>query len=413
MAKEKETVGKRLRTTDLIPRILCVFVALIVWLYVMSNDSPDHERTFSGVSIAVENAAILSSEKNLTVISGHGNLADITITGKKNDIVSYSLEDIVASVDVSGIAGPGRHQLSVSVTTPEGSMLRSVYPTSVEVYVDEIATKTIPVKVNISSVQYDQSITLGALTPDVSAVTISGPASVIHAAKEAVVDLALGTVTTSLSARGELQVVTEDGVPVDNPYLSISQSSVGVNIPVYVERELPITVTTRYGYLNAENADITVVPKTIAVRADPKYLTGVESLIVATLDETQLSDNTTRIVSITLPEGLENVSGNKTASISVKHKGTVKKSFAISQIELKNPNELAYTLIADTVNVTMRVPSQIADTLVASDFVLVGELSYSDIRGIVQVPLTVQVPEAYADTVYALGEYTATVNIGR
>ena len=413
MAKEKETVGKRLRTTDLIPRILCVFVALIVWLYVMSNDGPDHERTFSGVSIAVENAAILSSEKNLTVISGHGNLADITITGKKNDIVSYSLEDIVASVDVSGIAGPGRHQLSVSVTTPEGSMLRSVYPTSVEVYVDEIATKTIPVKVNISSVQYDQSITLGALTPDVSAVTISGPASVIHAAKEAVVDLALGTVTTSLSARGELQVVTEDGVPVDNPYLSISQSSVGVNIPVYVERELPITVTTRYGYLNAENADITVVPKTIAVRADPKYLTGVESLIVATLDETQLSDNTTRIVSITLPEGLENVSGNKTASISVKHKGTVKKSFAISQIELKNPNELAYTLIADTVNVTMRVPSQLADTLVASDFVLVGELSYSDIRGIVQVPLTVQVPEAYADTVYALGEYTATVNIGR
>ncbi len=413
MAKEKETVGKRLRTTDLIPRILCVFVALIVWLYVMSNDSPDHERTFSGVSIVVENAAILSSEKNLTVISGHGNLADITITGKKNDIVSYSLEDIVASVDVSGITEPGRHQLSVSVTTPEGSMLRGVYPTSVEVYVDEIATKTIPVKVNISSVQYDQSITLGALTPDVSAVTISGPASVIDAAKEAVVDLALGTVTTSLSARGELQVVTEDGTPVDNPYLSISQSSVGVNIPVYVERELPITVTTRYGYLNAENADITVVPKTIAVRADPKYLTGVESLIVATLDETQLSDNTTRIVSITLPDGLENVSGNKTASISVKHKGTVKKSFAISQIELKNPNELTYTLIADTVNVTMRVPSQIADTLVASDFVLVGELSYSDIRGIVQVPLTVQVPEAYADTVYALGEYTATVNIGR
>ena len=337
-AESKETVRKRLRVTDLIPRILCVFFALVIWLYAMSSDSPDYESTFSGVTVSVENAAVLSSEKNLSVISGYGNLADITITGKKSDVISYSLEDIVASVDVSSITEPGRHHLSVSVTTPEGCMLKNVYPTSIEVYVDEISTKTIPVKVNVTSVQYDQSITLGALTPDVSAVTISGPASVIDAAQTAVVELDLGTVTTSLSARGELQVVTESGIAIDNPYLTISQSSVGVNIPVYVERDLPITVDTKYGYLNAENAEITVVPKTITVRADPKLLVDVDSLTVATLDETKLTDNnTTRIVSITLPEGVENVSGTKTASISIKHKGTVKKSISVSQIELKNP----------------------------------------------------------------------------
>lgn len=413
MANAKETVGKRLRTTDLIPRILCVVLAVILWLYVMSIDSPDYERIFSGVSIAVENAAVLSSEHNLTIITGHGNLADITLTGKKNDIVSYSLEDIVASVDVSGIKAPGRYQLGVSVTTPEGSILHSVYPTSIEVYADEIATKTIPVKVNISSIQYDQSITLGALTPDVSAITVSGPASVIDAAALAIVSLDLGTVTTSLSARGELQVVTAEGAPVDNPYLTLSQSSVGVTIPVYVERDIPITVEPKYGYLTEENSEIRVAPQKITVRADPKHLAGVESLIVATLDETKLEDNTTRIVPITLPEGLENVSGNKTASISVRHKGTVKKDLTVSRIELKNPNDLEYTLIADTVNITVRVPAEFADKLSAAQFTLSGELSYSDIRGIVQVPLRVNVPKEYADTVYALGEYTAMVNIGQ
>ncbi|MBQ4598792.1 MAG: hypothetical protein IJB19_02660 [Clostridia bacterium] len=411
-AESKETVGKRLRVTDLIPRICCVFFALVIWLYAMSSDSPDYESTFSGVTVSVENAAVLSAEKNLSVISGYGNLADITITGKKSDVISYSLEDIVASVDVSGITEPGRHHLSVSVTTPEGCMLKNVYPTSIEVYVDEISTKTIPVKVNVTSVQYDQSITLGALTPDVSAVTISGPASVIDAAQTAIVELDLGTVTTSLSARGELKVVTESGIAIDNPYLTISQSSVGVTIPVYVERDLPITVDTKYGYLNAENAEITVVPKTITVRADPKLLTDVDSLTVATLDETKLTDNsTTRIVSITLPDGVENVSGTKTASISIKHKGTVKKSVSVSQIELKNPNDLEYTLIADSINITLRAPSDIAEMLFPEDFTLVGELNYTGVRGIVQVPLTVEVPAEYADSVYALGEYTAMVNI--
>ncbi len=411
-AKNKETVGKRLRVTDLIPRILCVFFAVVFWLYAMSNDSPDYESTFSGVTIAVENAAILSSEKNLSVISGYGNLADITITGKKSDVISYSLEDIVASVDVSGITESGRHHLSVSVTTPEGCTLKGVYPTSIEVYVDELSTKTIPVKVNITSVQYDQSITLGALTPDVSAVTISGPVSVIEAAQTAVVDLDLGTVTTSLSARGELKVVTGEGIAIDNPYLTISQSSVGVSVPVYVERDLPITVETKYGYLNEENAEITVEPQKITVRADPKLLADVEALTVATLDETKLTDNsTTRIVSITLPDGVENVSGTKTASISIKHKGTVKKSVSVSQIVLKNPNDLDYTLIADSVNITLRTPIDLAEKLTAEDFTLVGELNYTSVRGIVQVPLTVEVPAEYADSVYALGEYTAMVNI--
>ena len=49
--------------------------------------------------------------------------------------------------------------------------------------------------------------------------------------------------------------------------------------------------------------------------------------------------------------------------------------------------------------------------LIPEDFTLVGELNYTGVRGIVQVPLTVEVPAEYADSVYALGEYTAMVNI--
>ncbi len=415
MAKTKtnETVRARLRVSDLIPRIVCVLVALLLWLYVMSNNSPDYERTFSGVSVAVENAALLTTDKDLSVIQGYGNLTDITVTGKKSDVISYSLDDIVASVDVGGITAPGRHSLRVSVSTPDGCVLQSVRPASIEVYVDELSTKTIPVKVNVTAVQYDQSISLGALTPDVSTVTVSGPVSVIAAAKEAVVDLALGTVTTSLTARGSLKVVTEDGTVIDNPYLVLSQSSVGVTVPVYVERALPITVSMKHGYLGAHNAEIHVVPETLTVRADPTVLEDVTSLTIATLDESQIGDNITQIVTISLPDGVENVSGTETASISVRHKGTVKKSLAISNIRIENPNNLQYSAVSDSVNVTFRVPAEIADELLAADFSVVGELAYSGVRGVVQMPLTVRVPTRYKDRVYPIGDYTLTVNIGQ
>ena len=283
--KSGETVRERLKTSDLIPRLLCVVIAVIIWLYVMSNESPDYERTFSGVTVSIENAALLSSEYDLSVISGYGERADITVTGKKSDLISYSLEDIVPSVDVGSITTPGKHQLSISVTTPDGCTVGSVSPTSIEVYIDQIATKTLPVVVNISQVQHEQSITLGVPTPDVTAVTVSGPASVIEAASRAVVDLALGELTTGVTARGTLHVVTEDGATVDNPYLTLSQTSVGVTVPVYIEREIPITVGTKYGYFNEDNTRITVSPKSLTVRADPALLEGVDAFEIATIDE--------------------------------------------------------------------------------------------------------------------------------
>lgn len=408
---EGEAVRERLKTSDLIPRLLCVVIAVFIWLYVMSNESPDYERTFSGVAVAIENTALLSNEYDLSVISGYGARADITVTGKKSDLISYSLEDIIPSVDVSGIKAPGKHQLSISVTTPDGCATNSVSPTSIEVYVDRIATKTVPVKVNIVSVQHDQSITLGVATPDVSAVTVSGPATVIDAAEAAVVDLELGELTTGISARGALRVVTEDGATVDNPYLTLSQNSVGVDVPVYIEKEIPITVGTKHGYFSEANAVVSVTPKAIAVRADPMLISGVESFEIATIDEKKINSNETQIVAISLPSGVENLSGISSASISVTHKNTVKKSIVVDDISIRNPNNLNYTLLTTSVNIVLRAPNGIADNLTGEDIRLFAELNYSGITGVVQLPVTVTVDSEYSDSVYELGEYTVSVMI--
>ena len=103
MKTTKEEIKNRLRVTDLVPRIVCVLIAVILWLYVMSNESPDYERTFSGVNVGIENTALLMSQSDLSVMSGMASYVDITVTGKRGDVVSYSLDDISASVDVSGV----------------------------------------------------------------------------------------------------------------------------------------------------------------------------------------------------------------------------------------------------------------------------------------------------------------------
>ena len=137
----------------------------------------------------------------------------------------------------------------------------------------------------------------------------------------------------------------------------------------------------------------------------------MSEVTVATLDETKFANDTTQIMRIQLPDGIENVSGTETVTISVRHKNTVKKSLVITAIRLENPNKLNYVAGSDSINVTFRAPADVADALISAEFSAMGELNYSNTQGVVQVPLTVMVPAKYKDSVYAVGEYAIAVKV--
>lgn len=58
------------RAQDVTARIFCVLAAIVLWLYVMSIDSPDWEQTFTGVLVNIENETQLVDNYNMSVISG-------------------------------------------------------------------------------------------------------------------------------------------------------------------------------------------------------------------------------------------------------------------------------------------------------------------------------------------------------
>ncbi|MBQ7661621.1 MAG: hypothetical protein IJS44_06155 [Clostridia bacterium] len=414
--REGTLVKKRLRTTDLVPRILCVLIAVLIWLYVMANDTTaDYERIFSDVPITVENGAVLSGEQNLSVMGGITSSASITVSGRKSELVSYSLSDVSVSVDVGKITEAGTYTLPLSVTTPSGCTLKNYSPMTVEVYIDQIAAKTIPVKIGALEYTLDNALELGTPAFDTTSVTISGPSAAISAAAYAGVDLRLGKLSSGITARGALVACSESGQPIDNPYITLSQSTVGVTVPVYEHKTLSLDVGYKYGYLNSSNASVTVKPAAIAVRADPKVLDGVTSVEIATIDEKTVSGDENKTVAIALPDGMENISGESTATISITHKGTVKKNLVVGDLAenlaVSNPNGLSYRLLTDTLHLVLRAPTALAAEVTAADISLSADLNFSGLTGALQIPVEVRVADKYKDSVYEIGEYTVTVMI--
>ena len=153
--KEKDENGnesisvsdKPKRKLDLFPRLICLLVAAVIWLWMVNFNDTDVAET---MVLDIQIVGLESLEDNGMMIYGLDKKEiTVTVTGSNRDLKKYSKGEYQVTVDVSGIREVGHHTLPLSIITPEGSSLtlsESEIP-NVSFYADEIVTCTVPLTV--------------------------------------------------------------------------------------------------------------------------------------------------------------------------------------------------------------------------------------------------------------------------
>ena len=396
---------------NIIARIVCLLIAFLIWLYVMYVDSPDHEEVYRSISVTLENASVLKNEYNMSVISGAGNLADVTIKGKKSELGRYSKKDIKVYVDLSHISDTGKHVLDVMVETPDGLVVSDVSPSSIQVYVDNNTAK--PIKVVAKAVSYtlDASYELGELMPDVTEVMISGPAKTLEQIDHALVELQLGTLSETMLSRGALKLVNADGDEINDPYVKMNTSSVQVKVPVYTYKEVPLAVEYRYGYLNEKNSETSVSPSSITLKGDPKVLDTIESIPIVTIDEKKLNGDYNKEHLIPIPAETTLMGTEESATVTVKHKDTEKRTFTVTEFEVINPKGLEYD-ITDSLNIVLRGTPSLLSIIAPQYITVTVDLTHIGTNtGIMSLPVMIELNSVIKDKVYEIGDYRVQLEI--
>lgn len=403
--------SKKEKAGRIVARVVCLFAAFLVWIYVMSVDSPDYEETLKSLGVALENTSSLKNEYNMSVISGTGNVADVTIKGKKSVLSRYSAEDIKVYVDLSGITDAGRHTLEIKAELPEGVMLVDIAPSSIEIYVDNDTTKNVRVVARATSYTLDANYELGELVPDVDEIIVRGPAGKLDQIEHALIELDLGSLSESVISRGQLKLVDASGEEIDDPYLKLSTSSVQVSIPVYTYKTVPLTAEYKYGFLNEDNADVAISPSAITLKADPKVLEGINAISIVTVDEKKISGNYHQEIQFTLPANVICESGETSATIDIKHKNTGLKVLSVTDFKVINPRGIIYEM-ADSLNVVLRAPASLLPYLTPEYITATVDLStMGATSGVVNVPVLITVDPAVEGKVYEMGDYRIQLEI--
>lgn len=404
-------VGRR---QEIAARILCAVAAVIVWLYVMNIDRPDFEKTFTGVPVSIENEAKIAEEYNMSVISGYESTVNVTVTGKKSEISKYTAQDIAAFVDLGTVNRSGKHQLEIAASAPAGLTVTGVSPASVLVYTDVLSTKTVAVDVK-PYYQAESSVGLGATQTNIQEVMVTGPAGVLDSIAFARAEVDLGQISTSMTLRVPLKLVDEHGGEITNPYVHCDATDVLVTIPVYVYKEVPVTIGFKYGLLNADNCRAEITPAKITVRGDPQLLADFDQYQVMEIDETKILGNYLERKKLSLPEGILDVDKVEIVQIELSHVGTTTKALAapIRLLKVTAPDDLAYEFVESSLNFTIRAPESEINVIYTRDFSLSIDLTnYVGVTGTVTVPVTISVADQTLEgRAYAVGTYNVQVRI--
>lgn len=218
-----------------------------------------------------------------------------------------------------------------------------------------------------------------------------------------------------MTQRVPLKLVTEFGEEVTSPYVRADATDVLVTVPVYIYKDITLTVGFKYGYLNENNARVTVTPSKITVRGDPQVLADFSEYQVLEIDESKITGDYSQRTKLTLPEGVTDVDKVENVTVDVAHIGTSTKqlSMSSSRINVEMPEGKEYEFLDAVFNFTIRAPNDRLANILAQHMVASIDLThYQDVIGIVTVPVTIApLSSTLTGEVYAVGTYNIQVRL--
>lgn len=346
-------------------KVLAVIIALILWMYVMTEQNPQVTHVFRDVPVTYQN---LDSNKLALRDTNQEAMVDVTIKARRSVIANIDKSDIKCILNLKGRM-EGENLIPVAVKLPEGVELMDVKPREIVVYLDAVIEEQFPVRVQLQGVPARGYTALDPIIKQ-KEVVVKGARSKVNSVKTVAVQIDITGESRDVMGSYPVRVFNSNGKVIEG--LTFRPEAIEVVVPIVFKRDLPIKLdllgTPPSGYLIS---NITIEPQTITVTGNKDLLEKIDSIKTAPIDVTEIKKDLAREVSVILPKGvklLDKENSNVKVEIHVE-KEAQKTITTYKNIEVKN---LTGDLIAEVDNtgttLIIKGPQTLLNQLTADDF---------------------------------------------
>ena len=378
--------------------VISCIASVILWMYVASYENTTQNVTLTGLEVKYIGGEDILQDRNLLVTDK--DIQDVTLTLLvKRSLVSQLTKDTVhISVDLRDIRSRGVYEkvytISYDNVDEEDVIVTRRVPEYMTVNIDRLDTNP---EVVVKGV-FDGTIAEGYMSEPIvyspETIEVSGPESLISRIAYAKVVIDRENLTRTVSGVVEFTLVDSDGQTIESPEITTSVDEIEYTIPIVKVKDVALTVNLLSGGgATEDDAVVRIEPPTVSISGDAELLSGINQLQLGTIDLASFAQSATETFAIVLPNGVNNLSGEKEATVTVSIKGLETKRVITTNISFINVSEgYVPRPITQYKEVMIRGPKEIIDMISGSNIRIVGDLTdIGNAVGRYSVPTTVEI----------------------
>jgi len=353
----KEFKNWFLKNVDI--KLLSLFLAIILWLYIASGENPIVEN-FIDVSLIQNNLSedLVIKEFPINVSMG--------IKGPKNIINNISSHQIIGTVNFSEINTEGLYKLKVEVVAPKGTQITRIIPPEIKVEVEKVLTKEIEVEYSLIGVPEKGYSLTEEPQFNPSKVKVMGAQSLLENLKQIICAIDISGIKEDLSRKLTVKAVDINGNEIKE--IKIEPDIVEVSISLtrgYPEKQL--TVKPKIigkpapGYYISE---ILSDPDDIKIFGNYSKISDIEFLETIAIDVSGITKTLSVKVPPVLEEGLNIAEGEvELIEVTIQVKETIiQKTLKNISVEPQNFSPfVSFEIIPKVVDITVEGKSVLID----------------------------------------------------
>ena len=298
-------------------KIIALVVAVVLWLFVMNEQNPQIEGSFT-VAVDLRNVPegykVTQTEKSVK----------LKVRGARSFFVSAEPEGFKAYADLDGLDS-GEHEVKVKAVLPQGFELVDAQPETVSVTLDKIVRRSVRVDLIVTG-SASAGYTVGKISQSANTTVIEGPES-----RVAEVDRVIGYVGLSgnrddFTLQVPLTPINSDGKAVDDVELLARTVEVSVQLARGLTRKI-VSVHPVLDDVLPEGftlGEVQVEPTKIEIAGDAALISKVASIDTEKIVISDMKESGKKIVHLAIPNGVAIPNREVTVTVELKPKAQAK-----------------------------------------------------------------------------------------
>ncbi|MEG1726511.1 MAG: CdaR family protein [Acidaminococcaceae bacterium] len=256
-----------------IVRIVAFLVACVLWIYVMNEQNPLIERSFTVPLEKVHLAAEM-------VVSNVPDTVMLKIRGTRTALSGLEDKDLHAVLELGGLA-KGRHNINIKTKVPVGEIVE-ITPRALSIDMDTLGERTMEIEARIVGVP-NSGVTVGKMEMVPNRVTVAGASSRIANISKVVALVDISEKDKNFETEANLTPISLDGTEMYD--LGVTPNKVYVKA-IMLKQLATDNVAIKPVFVGAlmrgyKLSAVEAVPAKIKLTAEPSVLAGLTDIKTA------------------------------------------------------------------------------------------------------------------------------------